>query len=325
MSRQVIFIGTTDNDGTGDPLRSAFNKCNGNFLELYTNTNNVLEVAWAGTETANQAYALAQIGTNLAQQAENDAYRALQTAWSGTSGANSALALAVAGTTAAAQAKNSADTALQTAWSGTQGANAAFAIAVSGTNAAAQANVLAGTALQTAWSGTNGANSAFSIAVAGTNSAAQARNVADRALLTAWSDTQGANAALSIAVAGTTAAKGNCGFSFVIDGGGQAITTGFKGYVEVPFGMWITRWAIFADQSGSAVVDVLKSSGYAGFPTVPSIAGSAKPTLSSAQKNENTTLAGWTRQINGGDIVGFTVNSAATAQIVTVAISGTRS
>jgi hypothetical protein len=36
MSRQVIQIGTTDNDGTGDPLRSAYNKCNGNFAELYS-------------------------------------------------------------------------------------------------------------------------------------------------------------------------------------------------------------------------------------------------------------------------------------------------
>lgn len=290
MSRQVIFIGTTDNDGTGDPLRSAFNKCNGNFSELYTNTDNVLEVAWAGTQTANQAYALAQIGTAVAQQAQN-----------------------------------AADVALQTAWSGTNGANSAFAVAVAGTNAAAQARNTADVALQTAWSGTSGANSAFAIAVAGTNAAAQARTVADQALLTAWSGTQGANAALSIAVAGTNAAKGACGFNFVIDGGGQAITTGFKGYVEVPFSMWITRWTIVADQTGSAVIDVLKSSGYAGFPTVPSIAGSSKPTLSSAQKNQDTTLTGWTRQINGGDIVGFTVNSAATAQIVTVAIAGTRS
>lgn len=36
MAKQVINIGTTANDGTGDPLRSAFDKINDNFTELYT-------------------------------------------------------------------------------------------------------------------------------------------------------------------------------------------------------------------------------------------------------------------------------------------------
>jgi len=36
MAKQVINIGTTANDGTGDPLRSAFDKVNDNFTELYT-------------------------------------------------------------------------------------------------------------------------------------------------------------------------------------------------------------------------------------------------------------------------------------------------
>jgi hypothetical protein len=35
MAKQVIAIGTTANDGTGDPLRNAFNKTNENFTELY--------------------------------------------------------------------------------------------------------------------------------------------------------------------------------------------------------------------------------------------------------------------------------------------------
>lgn len=35
MAKQVIGIGTTPNDGTGDPLRDAFDKCNDNFTELY--------------------------------------------------------------------------------------------------------------------------------------------------------------------------------------------------------------------------------------------------------------------------------------------------
>lgn len=35
MAKQVINIGSTANDGTGDPLRTAFDKINDNFTELY--------------------------------------------------------------------------------------------------------------------------------------------------------------------------------------------------------------------------------------------------------------------------------------------------
>lgn len=35
MAQQVIGIGTTLNDGTGDPIRTAFSKTNDNFTELY--------------------------------------------------------------------------------------------------------------------------------------------------------------------------------------------------------------------------------------------------------------------------------------------------
>ena len=35
MAQQTINIGTTANDGTGDPLRTAFDKVNDNFTELY--------------------------------------------------------------------------------------------------------------------------------------------------------------------------------------------------------------------------------------------------------------------------------------------------
>ena len=38
MARQTIGIGTTANDGTGDPLRTAMSKVNQNFTELYSIT-----------------------------------------------------------------------------------------------------------------------------------------------------------------------------------------------------------------------------------------------------------------------------------------------
>lgn len=49
MAKQVINIGTTANDGTGDSLRVAFDKCNDNFTELYTDDAGDVGSIIAGT------------------------------------------------------------------------------------------------------------------------------------------------------------------------------------------------------------------------------------------------------------------------------------
>lgn len=98
---------------------------------------------------------------------------------------------------------------------------------------------------------------------------------------------------------------------FVIDGGGVAITTGSKGFLISDFAGVIENATLLADTSGSIVVDVKKST-YSGFPTTSSIAASAKPTLSSAQKSQDTTLASWTTTIAAGDVLEFVVDSAST-------------
>ena len=41
MARQAINIGSSANDGTGDPLRTAFDKINDNFIELYGTDNDI--------------------------------------------------------------------------------------------------------------------------------------------------------------------------------------------------------------------------------------------------------------------------------------------
>ena len=41
MARQNINIGSSANDGTGDPLRTAFDKINDNFVELYGSDNDI--------------------------------------------------------------------------------------------------------------------------------------------------------------------------------------------------------------------------------------------------------------------------------------------
>jgi len=56
MAKQVINIGTTANDGTGDPIRDAFDKVNDNFTELYTDDAGDVGSIVAGTGiSVNQA------------------------------------------------------------------------------------------------------------------------------------------------------------------------------------------------------------------------------------------------------------------------------
>jgi len=52
MAKQVINIGTSANDGTGDPLRTAFDKINDNFTELYTDDAGDVGSIIAGTGVA---------------------------------------------------------------------------------------------------------------------------------------------------------------------------------------------------------------------------------------------------------------------------------
>jgi len=115
--------------------------------------------------------------------------------------------------------------------------------------------------------------------------------------------------------------SGTASLTFVIDGGGEAITTGGKGHLEIPFACTIKQVTMQADQSGSIVVDIWKDT-YANFPPTDadSITASAPPTISSSQKSQDATLAGWTKSISSGDILAFNVDSCATIQRVTISL-----
>jgi len=109
---------------------------------------------------------------------------------------------------------------------------------------------------------------------------------------------------------------------FVIDNDGSVLTTGVKGYLVVPFNCTITAARLFADQSGSVVIDIWKDS-YANFPPLvaDTITASAKPTISTGVKDEDTTLTGWTTGIVAGDVLGFNVDSVTTHTRVTVQLT----
>jgi hypothetical protein len=94
----------------------------------------------------------------------------------------------------------------------------------------------------------------------------------------------------------------------VIDGGNATITTGSKGFVQVPFNCNVVEWRLFGDTTGSVVFDI-KSCTYSSYPTTTSIVASNGPTLSSASKNKDTTLTGWTTSLNAGDYLEFVISS----------------
>lgn len=108
----------------------------------------------------------------------------------------------------------------------------------------------------------------------------------------------------------------------IIEGGGAEITDGSKGYLPILFDCTVVQWIVLADQTGSIVVDVKKST-YAGFPTTSSIAGTDKPTLSSARKNSSSALTGWTTTISQGDVLEFVVDSCTTITRATVLLEVT--
>lgn len=112
--------------------------------------------------------------------------------------------------------------------------------------------------------------------------------------------------------------------TFVINGGGAAITTGVKGDLYIPFACTITSATMLADQSGSIVVDVWRDS-YGSYPptVADSICGSAKPTISASNKSQNTTLTGWTTSIAAGSTLRFSVDSASTIQALTLTLNTT--
>lgn len=114
--------------------------------------------------------------------------------------------------------------------------------------------------------------------------------------------------------------------TFVIDGGGSAITTGQKGHLEIPFACTIQQVTMEADQSGSIVVDIWKDI-YANFPPTDadSITAAAPPTISAAQKSQDSTLTGWTTSIAAGDILAFNCDSCTSITRLTISLKVAKS
>jgi hypothetical protein len=138
-----------------------------------------------------------------------------------------------------------------------------------------------------------------------------------------YSGTGGAGSSGYSGYSGAAGAGGTRSFGIIIGGGG-VITTGIKGYLSMPNAGTISKVRLLADQSGSIVIDIWKDT-YANYPptVADTITASAQPTLSSATKNEDSTLTGWSKSFSAGDCFAFNVDSASTVTQVTLIVEYT--
>lgn len=141
----------------------------------------------------------------------------------------------------------------------------------------------------------------------------------------------GDSATKNVGTTGTDVASGNHthttsgSLGIVINGAGSVISTGIKAYLKIPYDCTITSSEIVADKTGSIIIDIWRDT-YGNFPPTDadSITASAPPTLSSAQKSQDSTLLGWQSSLTGGHYLAFNVDSATTVTQATLTLTISR-
>jgi hypothetical protein len=97
-----------------------------------------------------------------------------------------------------------------------------------------------------------------------------------------------------------------CGIN--IDGAGNPISTGLKGYGVIPFNCKVVSWYIVGDAIGNFEIDVWVSS------SIPnnsnSITALSKPKLDNQQVASSGILTGWNQNIFSGNIIAYSVLSS---------------
>lgn len=165
--------------------------------------------------------------------------------------------------------------------------------------------------------GIKGTTAGFSGAISGSN--LSGTNTGDQTI-TLTSDVSGSGTgsfATTINPGVVTPAKSNAAANtytagITVDGGGSAVTTGSKGFTQVNYNCTIANWTILADVSGTASMDVKRST-YAGFPTTTSIIGTGNAPILSGDRKQTAAPSGWTSVIvSAGDVLEFVVSAVAT-------------
>jgi len=95
-----------------------------------------------------------------------------------------------------------------------------------------------------------------------------------------------------------------------IDGGGEAITTGVKADLRIPFNCVVKNWTLLSDVTSSLAVDVWKDT-FANFPPTDadSICAGSEPYTYLATKGQNLAATGFNPYIQAGYILRFNVDS----------------
>lgn len=98
----------------------------------------------------------------------------------------------------------------------------------------------------------------------------------------------------------------------LVGDGANVLTSGIKAAIHVDFNALITASYVheFDGLTGSIVLAIDKAAYVTGAaPSFTSIVGSAPPSMTSARYAADTTLVGWTRQINRNDVLRVSVTS----------------
>jgi hypothetical protein len=104
-----------------------------------------------------------------------------------------------------------------------------------------------------------------------------------------------------------------------------ALAAGAFGYYIVPFACTISSVFMIVNTAGSIVMDVWRVP-FASFPPTiaNSITGADQPTITSAQSMSDSTLTGWTKTLNQGDVLAFVILSVSGVQRVDLELSVVR-
>jgi len=107
----------------------------------------------------------------------------------------------------------------------------------------------------------------------------------------------------------------------LVDGSGSPIEAGAKGQVLLPFPGRIERVRLIADQAGSAVVDIVRSTFVDPPGSGVSITAAAKPALDDAASYDDEVLEDWTRELAVDEVLGAVIEEATTIERLTLVLT----
>ncbi len=109
------------------------------------------------------------------------------------------------------------------------------------------------------------------------------------------------------------------------DGGGGVVAVNSKARLFITEDFLIEGWYLFADVSGSVVIDVWADT-YLNYPATDAdtITGGAEPALSGAITATSEALSAWTRKLDAFTALIFNIDSIATIKACDLYLVGSR-